>query len=80
MIVVFVLNRSYNLSVEGCTPYEAWHGGKPDVQFPCVFGRMAHVKETKPRLKKLDDHTKPMVTLIYEPDNKAYRLYHPINN
>ena len=28
---VFVLNRSFTRSVDGRTPYEAWHGTKPNV-------------------------------------------------
>jgi transposase InsO family protein len=30
---VFLLNRSHTRSIEGHTPYEAWHGIKPDVKF-----------------------------------------------
>jgi hypothetical protein len=74
---VFLLNRSYTRSVEGHSPYEAWHGVKPDVKFLRVFGCRAHAKVTKPDLKKLDDRSKPMVMVGYEPGGKAYRLYNP---
>jgi transposase InsO family protein len=30
---VFILNRSPTRSLKGVTPYEAWHGKKPDVSF-----------------------------------------------
>jgi hypothetical protein len=75
---VFLLNRSLTRSVEGRTPYEAWHGCKPDVKFLRVFGCKAHAKITKPNLKKLDDRSKAMVMLGYEPGGKAYRLYDPV--
>jgi hypothetical protein len=74
---VFLLNRSYTRSVEGRTPYEARHGVKPDVKFLRVFGCRAHAKVMKPDLKKLDDRSKPMVMVDYEPGGKAYRLYNP---
>jgi hypothetical protein len=32
---------------------------------------------TKPDLKKLDDRSKPMVMVGYEPGGKAYQLYNP---
>lgn len=75
---VFLLNRSFARSVEGRTPYEAWHGAKPDVKYLRVFGCKAHAKVTRPDLKKLDDRSKPMVMLGYEPGGKAYRLYDPV--
>jgi hypothetical protein len=74
---VFLLNRSYTRSVEGRTPYEAWYGVKPDVKFLRVFGCRAHAKVTRPDLKKLDDRSKPMVMVGYEPGGKAYRLFNP---
>lgn len=74
---VFNLNRSPTKSLKGTTPFEAWHGRKPDVSFLRTFGCVGHVKETKSGLKKLDDRSKPMVFLGYEQGSKAYRLYNP---
>jgi hypothetical protein len=75
---VHILNRSFTRSVDGRTPFEAWHGHKPDVQYLRVFGCRAHVKLTRPGLKKLDDRSMPAVFLEYEPRSKAYRLYDPV--
>jgi hypothetical protein len=75
---VHVLNRSFTRSVDGRTPYEAWHGHKPDVHYLRVFGCRAHVKITRPGLQKLDDRSVPAVFLGYEPGSKAYRLYDPV--
>ena len=74
---VFILNRSPTKSVDGMTPFEAWHGRKPDVHYMRTFGCMAHVRETRPGLKKLDDRSRPMIFVGYEPGTKGYRAYDP---
>ena len=72
---VYVLNRAHTRSVDGKTPYEAWHGKKPAVDHLRVFGCVAHVKSARPCLRKLDDRSTPMVFIGYEPGSKAYRVY-----
>jgi hypothetical protein len=74
---VYLLNRSPTKSVHGKTPFEVWHGYKPDVSYLHVFGCVAHVKLTKPHLAKLDDRSTPMVLFGYEPGSAAYRVYDP---
>jgi hypothetical protein len=74
---VYVLNRAFTRSVDGMTPYEAWHGTKPSVEHLRVFGCVAHVKNARPLLRKLDDRSTPMVFIGYEPGSKAYRVYDP---
>ncbi|CAO2153577.1 unnamed protein product [Urochloa humidicola] len=74
---IFLLNRAPTKSLDGMTPFEAWHGRKPDVHFLRTFGCVAHVKTTKPHLKKLDDRSAPAVFIGYEPDSKAWRFYDP---
>jgi hypothetical protein len=59
------------------TPHEAWSGKKPSVQHLRTFGCVAHVKVTRPDVKKLDDRSIPMVLLGYEPGSAAYRVFHP---
>jgi hypothetical protein len=74
---VYLLNRGTTKSVAGKTPFEAWHGRRPSVQHLRVFGCVAHVKVTRPNLKKLVDRSIPMVLLGYEPGSAAYRVYDP---
>ncbi|WVZ83650.1 hypothetical protein U9M48_030778 [Paspalum notatum var. saurae] len=74
---VFLLNRSPTKSVDGKTPFEAWHGEKPAVQFLRTFGCIAHVKVTRPHAK-LDDRSVKMVFVGYELGSKAYRVYDPV--
>jgi transposase InsO family protein len=60
-MVVYLLNRGTMKSVAGKMPYEAWHGRHPSVQHLRVFGCVAHVKVTRPNLKKLEDRSTRMV-------------------
>jgi transposase InsO family protein len=77
LTAAFILNRCFTRSVDAMTPYEAWHGKKPDVRFLRVFGCVGHVKITRPHLQKLDDRSCPMVFIGYETGSKAYRLFDP---
>jgi hypothetical protein len=72
---VYFLNRSPTRSVEGMTPYEAWHGKKLSVAHLRTFSYIIHVKTTKPILKNLDDRSTKMVSVVYEPRPKAYHAY-----
>ena len=74
---VFLLNWSPTKSLSNITPFEDLPGRKPDVSFLCTFGCVAHVKVTKPNLRKLDDCNVPMVFLEYESGTKVYRLFDP---
>jgi hypothetical protein len=58
----------------GKTPYELWHGRTPAVHHLRTFGYVAHVKSTGPKVMKLDDRSKPMIFVGYEPGTKAYRV------
>jgi hypothetical protein len=42
-----------------------------------IFGCIAHVKVTKPNLKKLDDRNMAMIFVGYEPGSTVYRCYDP---
>ncbi|WVZ94595.1 hypothetical protein U9M48_040468 [Paspalum notatum var. saurae] len=78
MTAVYILNRASTKALDGQTPFEAWHGRKPDVSHLRTFGCIGHVKVTKPGLSKLEDRSKPMVLLGYEAGSKAYRMYDPV--
>jgi hypothetical protein len=75
---VYLLNRAPTQSVTGMTPYEAWHGARPNVTHLCTSGCIAHIKDVRPHLKKLEDRSRPMVFLGYEQGSKAYRCYDPV--
>ena len=50
-------------------------GSAPGVHHLWTFGCVAHVKNTTPNLKKLDDRSRRMIFIGYEPGSKAYRVY-----
>lgn len=75
---VYVLNRCPTKSVQGKTPYEAWHGIKPKVDHLRTFGCVGHVKRVGPGLNKLADRSTKMVLLGYESGTKGYRLVDPL--
>jgi hypothetical protein len=74
---VYILNRAPTRSVDGKTPYEAWHDKKPHVQHFRTFGCTTHVKNIGPGLNKLSDRSTPMVMIGYEEGTYCYRLYDP---
>jgi hypothetical protein len=74
---VYLLNRSTSKEAGGRTPYELWTGSLPAVHHLRTFGCLAHVKVIAPHLKKLDDRSRPMIFVGYEPGSMAYRVYEP---
>jgi len=67
MTAVYLLNRSSSKSIGGKTPYELWTGSAPGVHNLHTFGCIAQVKVTTPNLKKLDDRSRCMIFVGYEP-------------
>jgi hypothetical protein len=73
---VHLLNRSPTKSLQGKTPYEAWHGRAPAVGHLRTFGCLAFTKELN-QVKKLDDRSRPGVFIGYADSAKAYRVLDP---
>jgi hypothetical protein len=71
-------HRSPTRTVEGETPFEAWHGKAPIVHFFRTFGCIVHVKNTCLGLKKLDDWSRKTIFIGYEGGSKVYRCYDPV--
>jgi hypothetical protein len=74
---VYILNRTSCKGINGRTPFERWYGRMPAVHHLRVFGCIVHIKNTKPHLKKLEDRSKRMIFIGFEPGSKAYRAYNP---
>jgi hypothetical protein len=77
LTAVYILNWCRTQSVEGCTPYEVWHGVKPAVHHFHTFGCVAHVKQGNKKLSKLEDRHTPMVFIGYECGSKVWHFYNP---
>jgi hypothetical protein len=71
------LNRTITKGVDGKTPYELWTRSILVVQHLRTFGCIAHVKVNKPNLNKLDDKSKEMIFVGYEPGSATYMCYDP---
>jgi hypothetical protein len=69
---VYVLNRCLTKSVDGMTPFEAWHRRKTVVHHLKMFGCIMYVRNTTPHLRKLEDYGCNMIFIGYESDSKAY--------
>jgi hypothetical protein len=76
--IVYLLNRAPTRSLQGRTPYEAWHNRKPKVHHVRTFGCVAHVKKVGPGISKLSYRSTSMVFIGYESGTKGYRLYDPV--
>jgi hypothetical protein len=74
---VYLLNKTSSKSIEGKTSYELWVGNRPSVHHLRIFGCVAYVKVVKPNLRKLEDRSKAMIFVGYEPGSAAYRCYDP---
>jgi hypothetical protein len=77
MTVIHLLNRSLTRSLQGKTPYEAWHERTPAVSYLKTFGCVAYTKDLG-QLRKLDDRGKPGVFIGYAEGAKAYRILDPM--
>src|SRR4051812_18141095 len=75
---VHILNRAPTRALSGVTPYEAWHGRRPDVSYLRTFGCTVFIKKVGPGVTKLSDRAMPIVFLGYEDGSKAYRVYDPL--
>ena len=77
MTAVHLLNRSPTRSLQGKTPYEAWHGRTPAVSHLKTFDCVAYTKGLG-QLRKLDDRGKPGVFIGYVEGAKANRILDPV--
>lgn len=77
MTAVHLLNCSPTKSLEGKTPYEAWHRRTPSVGHLCPFGCLAYLKELN-HVGKLHDQSSPSVFIGYTEGAKAYRILDPM--
>jgi hypothetical protein len=70
---VYILNHSPTKTLNGRTPYEAWHGRKPTVSHLRVFSCLAFGKEVG-HIGKLDNRSTPGVFIGYAESSKTYHI------
>ena len=77
---VYILNRSPTKAVLNKTPYQAWHGQKPQVHLLKVFGCVAYAHIPKQEREKFDEKGGKNIFVDYSNESKGYRLYNPKTN
>jgi len=75
--LVHVWNRCPTDAVDGATPYELWHGRKPDVSHLRVWGCTAYVHVQKDKHAALDPHMEKCVFIGYPDGYKGWKFYNP---
>jgi hypothetical protein len=75
---MYVLNRCPMKSVDGMTPFEAWHRRKLVVHHLRTFRCIMYARNTTSHLKKLEDRGRKMIFIGYESGSKPYLAYDPI--
>ena len=73
----YIRNRTSSTAFNDCTttPYERWHGKKPDVSNLRVFGCVAYGGIPKSNRLKLDKKCRKLRFVGYSIQSKGYRLY-----
>ena len=74
---VYLRNYSPTKAVKSLTPFEAFHGKKPDVGHLRSFGCECYAHIAKDERKKLDVVARRCVLVGYGSEVKRYRLYDP---
>ena len=73
LTVNFVLNRVITKRSD-ITPYEAWRGRKPNVNFLRTWGCLVKVNIPKPKKRKLGPKTVDCIFIGYAQNSPAYRF------
>lgn len=74
---VYILNRTSSTSNTLATPYEVWHGNKPDVAHLRVFGSDVYTYVDRQFRGKFDSKAEKGILVGYEGDSSNYRIYYP---
>ncbi|VEN40759.1 unnamed protein product [Callosobruchus maculatus] len=77
LTAVHLINRSPT-SCLSVTPYEMWHGKRPNVSYFRVFGAVAYAHVPQQIRKKLDAKGRKLIMVGYSPS--GYRLWDEENN
>eukprot|EP00737_Agarophyton_chilense_P003002 gb/GEZJ01003471.1/.p1 GENE.gb/GEZJ01003471.1/~~gb/GEZJ01003471.1/.p1 ORF type:complete len:730 (-),score=111.20 gb/GEZJ01003471.1/:63-2252(-) len=75
-VAVYVRNRvTCKALPSSVTPYELWHGQKPDVSNLRVFGSRCWYKVVDHKLKKLEERGVEAIFIGYTPGSHGYKLW-----
>ena len=71
----YVRNRSPTTALNNKTPFEFWHGRKPDLSNLRVFGCIAYDHVPDEKRRKLQPKAEKCIFVGYPDDTKGYKLY-----
>jgi predicted aspartyl protease len=74
---VFLQNRLPTTAVKNQTPFEAWYGYKPSLNFLKVFGCLCFTYVPQVKRDKLDKKAVQGIFIGYSTISKAYKVYQP---
>ena len=74
---MYLKNRSPTKRLELQTPFDVFHGYKPEVNHLRVFGYKAFAHVPKDERRKLDAKSIECIFVGYCTDKKTYKLFHP---
>jgi hypothetical protein len=74
---VYIINISPTKAVHMQTPFEAWHGRKPNITHLKIFGCVVYGLVPPQRRRKLDDKSKKGIFIGYSQESSGFRLYNP---
>ena len=72
---VYLRNRSPTTALEGITPYECFHGEKPDVSNLRVFGCKAFAHVPKEKRSQLEGKSVNCIFVGYPSTSKGFKFY-----
>ena len=75
--VVYLKNSSPTKKLELQTPFEVFHGYKPEISHLRIIGSMDFSHIPKYDRRKLDAKSIECVFVGYCEDQKAYKIFHP---
>ncbi|KAG8928182.1 hypothetical protein FRC01_006358, partial [Tulasnella sp. 417] len=79
-LAIRITNASPSSAIKDKTPYEAFHGKKPDLSLLRVFGCRAYVHVQKEKRKDAKWHTQRCIYLGFEDGYKGFKCYNPETN
>jgi len=74
---VFLQNRLPTRALKDQTPFEAWYGYKPSLNFLKVFGCLCFTLVPQVKRDKLDKKALPDIFVGYNLFSKAYKIFQP---
>ena len=77
-LLVCIINVTPTATLPHMTPYEAWHGHKPDLGMLCTFGCTTYVHVQKEDWDGLQPRTRRCIYLSFETGYKGWHCYYPI--